>query len=269
MSDNDKRNAEQNDNLDPSNQTGSYVLGGLDADEVTAFEKQLAENADLRAEVTELGDTAVMLGLAVTPEAPPASLKASIMDQLDATTQRAAEVPAASAPAGPVPAAPVPGPIEARAQRRWSTRPVVALVSAAAVIGILAGGGVIATSVFQNGERQEQADLLAAINAADDVQRRSVPLSDGAATLVWSNELLASALIVDGLESLPADKVYELWYIGEEGARSAGTFTADGTRTWRVLDGDMQAGDVVGVTVEPRGGSEQPTTDPIIKIESA
>ena len=264
MSDNDK-----NDNLDPSNQTGSYALGGLDDSETAAFEKHLAENADLRAEVTGLGDTAVMLGLAVTPEAPPASLKASIMAQLDATPQRAAEVPVASAPADPVPAAPVPGPLEARAQRRWSSRPVVALASAAAVIGLIAGGGVLATTAFQNNQRQEQADVFAAINAANDAQRRTVDLADGSATLVWSNELLASALIVDGLESLPADKVYELWYIGEEGARSAGTFTADGTRTWRVLEGDMQAGDIVGVTVEPRGGSVQPTTDPIIKIESA
>ena len=64
--------------------------------------------------------------------------------------------------------------------------------------------------------------------------------------------------------------MYELWYIGESGARPAGTFSvSESGATWRVLDGDMVAGDMVGVTVEPRGGSEQPTTDPIVAIESA
>ncbi len=247
--------------IDPSTLTGSYALGAVDPDEVATFEKHLAEHAETRNEATELSDTAVLLGLAVPPVAPPASLKASIMDQLDATPQLAAESPA------PPPL--LAGPAETRARARWSSRPVVALASAAAVIGLIAGGGAIATSVFQNDQRQEQADLFAAINAASDSQRRSVELADGTATLVWSDDLSASALIVDGLDPLPSDKDYELWYIGESGIRSAGILAADGSRTWRVLEGSMEAGDIVGVTVEPRGGSEQPTTDPIITIESA
>ena len=260
MTDNNKR-----DDVDPSTQTGSYALGALDADEVAAFEKHLAEHAETRNEATELGDTAVLLGLAVPPVSPPASLKASLMAQLDATPQVSAEPPAPAPSAAPPLLA---GRAETRARARWSSRPVVALASAAAVIGLIAGGGAVATSVFQNNQRQEQADLFAAINAASDSQRRSVEVADGTATLVWSEELQASALIVDGLERLPSSKDYELWYIGESGIRSAGILSADGSRTWRVLEGSMQAGDVVGVTVEPRGGSEQPTTDPIIKIES-
>ena len=252
----------KNDDVDPSTQTGSYALGALDADEVAAFEKHLAEHPETRYEATELSDTAVLLGLAVPPVAPSASLKASLMAQLDATPQLPAETPAVAPPQ-------LARPAEARARARWGSRPVVALASAAAVIGLIAGGGVVATSVFQNNQRQEQADLFAAINAASDSQRRSVELADGTATLVWSDELQASALIVDGLQPLPSDKDYELWYIGESGIRSAGILSADGSRTWRVLEGSKEPGDVIGVTVEPRGGSEQPTTDPIIKIESA
>jgi len=257
----DNTNDTKHDDVDPSTQTGSYALGALDADEVAAFEKHLAEHPETRNEATELSDTAVLLGLAVPPVAPPASLKASLLSQLDATPQLPAQTPAAP----PLLA----GPAETRARARWASRPVVALASAAAVIGLIAGGGAIATSVFQNNQRQEQADLFAAITAASDSQRRSVELAEGTATLVWSGELGASALIVDGLEPLPSDETYELWYIGESGIRSAGTFSADGSRTWRVLEGSMEAGDIVGVTVEPRGGSEQPTTDPIIQIDSA
>ena len=114
-----------------------------------------------------------------------------------------------------------------------------------------------------------QTVALAEINAASDVQRAKVSMDDATATLVWSGELGKSALLVDGLGSLPSDKVYELWYIGEGGPVSAGTFSAANGTTWRVLDGAMSAGDKVGVTVEPQGGSKQPTTDPIMVIETA
>lgn len=244
---------------DPTNQSGSYVLNGLTADEAAAFEAHIAQSDATRYEVTELRDTAVLLGLAVDPVAPPASLKASIMNQLDATPQLEPAPTLAS----------FAGAAERKARARWMTRPITALASAAAVIALLVGGGVVATTITQNTERQAQADQLAAINAAGDVQRAVVDLDAGSATLVWSNELASSALIVDGLAPLPADRVYELWYIGESGPRPAGTFTApESGETWRVLEGEMHSGDVVGVTIEPRGGSEQPTTDPIIVIES-
>ena len=48
----------------------------------------------------------------------------------------------------------------------------------------------------------------------------------------------------------------------------AGTFDVAGGETWRVLEGSFTPGTVVGITVEPAGGSPQPTTDPIVAIET-
>ena len=244
------------------NLSGSYALNGLDAADLAEFEAHLGQSPATRDEVTELTDTAVLLGLAVEPVQPSAGLKASIMDQLDAHPQlpvAAASSAAFASPAG------------RKAQARWFTRPVTALAAVAAAIALFVGGGVITTSLAQNSFAQQQADQLAAINSADDAQRASVDLADGGtATLVWSNSLLSSALIVDGLAPLPADRTYELWYINDAGARPAGTFGVAGSgSTWRVLDGTMKAGDTVGVTVEPRGGSDAPTTDPVVVIASA
>jgi len=244
------------------NLSGSYALNGLDAADLAEFEAHLQQSQATRDEVTELTDTAVLLGLAVEPVQPSAGLKASIMDQLDAHPQlpvAAASSAAFASPAG------------RKAQARWFTRPVTALAAVAAAIALFVGGGVITTSLAQNSFAQQQADQLAAINSADDAQRASVDLADGGtATLVWSNSLLSSALIVDGLAPLPADRTYELWYINDAGARPAGTFGVAGSgSTWRVLDGTMKAGDTVGVTVEPRGGSDAPTTDPVVVIASA
>lgn len=244
------------------NLSGSYALNGLDAADLAEFETHLQQSQATRDEVTELTDTAVLLGLAVEPVQPSAGLKASIMDQLDAHPQlpvAAASSAAFASPAG------------RKAQARWFTRPVTALAAVAAAIALFVGGGVVTTSLAQNSFAQQQADQLAAINSADDAQRASVDLADGGtATLVWSNTLLSSALIVDGLAPLPADRTYELWYINDAGARPAGTFGVAGSgSTWRVLDGTMKAGDTVGVTVEPRGGSDAPTTDPVVVIASA
>lgn len=247
---------------DTASLSGAYALNALDAAERAHLEAHLAGSEETRAEVTELTDTAVMLGLAVTPVAPPAALKASIMAQLASTPQ----VPAESAFVGGTV-----GKAQARAQARWFTRPVVALAAAAASVALIVGGGVVSTTITTNNFVAAQTEQMAAIQSADDSQRAVIALDGGGtATLVWSGALASSALIVDGLEPLPPTHVYELWYIDEAGARPAGTFTVDTAgSTWRVLDGDMAAGDTVGVTVEPRGGSPVPTTDPVVVIASA
>ena len=64
------------------------------------------------------------------------------------------------------------------------------------------------------------------------------------------------------LAPAPAGKTYEAWVIGSSGPIPAGTFDGGGTV---VLDLTAQArpGDQIAVTVEPAGGSKQPTTKPI------
>jgi len=195
----------------------------------------------------------------VTPLAASASLAADDSAKQSSTS--------ASAPATPA---------QTKAQARWFTRPATALAAVAAAVALIVAGGVVAdsigrTSLEQTSFAAQQADQLAAINAASDSQRLVSTVNGGAtATFVWSGELGSSAVIVDGLEALPDDQVYELWYIDESGARPAGLMDAatDGP-TWRVLDGEMAAGDIVGVTIEPKGGSDAPTTDPIVVFESA
>lgn len=159
-------------------------------------------------------------------------------------------------------------PAERKAAARWR-RPVGVLLAVAAASGLFFGGIAIG-QLEGTTPAQTQAAQLAEIAAAPDSQRAVADVAGGGtATLVWSGELGRSALLADGLAPLPDDQTYQLWYIGEEGPVSAGTFEASGQgTTWHVLDGKMSAGDTVGVTVEPRGGSQAPTTDPIVAIAS-
>jgi anti-sigma-K factor RskA len=74
---------------------------------------------------------------------------------------------------------------------------------------------------------------------------------------------------MQGIKTLPGGKTYELWYIDKNGATAAGTFDANGSPQSIVLTGDLKAGDTVGVTVEPAGGSKAPTTKPIAEVATA
>jgi hypothetical protein len=108
---------------------------------------------------------------------------------------------------------------------------------------------------------------MAAIASAPDAQSQTheVP-GGGEITLVTSAAKGRSGVVVEGLPPLDPGQTYELWYIDDSGAAAAGTFDANGGETWRVLEGSFSPGVAVGVTVEPEGGSAQPTTDPIVVI---
>jgi len=179
----------------------------------------------------------------------------------------------ASRPAGTRPASSA----QSKAQARWFQKPVAFLAAAAAVVAVFLGASSL-TGMLNNGNQVQQALALASINAQPDVQRSTVPLlanvdgnNSSTATLVWSENIGESVLLVNGLEQLPDDKVYELWYIDGDGSPiSAGLFNIpDSGHTYSVLEGEMTAGATVGVTVEPAGGSKQPTTEPVIAIPTA
>lgn len=241
---------------DSPTSTGAYALNALGESERAEFEQQLAGSEQLRAEVTELADTAVELGLSVAPVDPPASLRAGILSAIEASPQ----LPALDLATGAA---------ELKARTRWSS-PLVRLGAVAAAVAFIVGLGFTVRVGLQAQTDMATASQITQIQAADDYQRETVDVTGGgSATLVWSVALQRSALLVDGLKGLPAGSTYELWYIDGDGATPAGTFNVgdDGSHSV-VLAGDMDLGDTVGVTVEPAGGSTSPTTDPIIVVKT-
>jgi len=266
--------------------SGSYVLNSMDENEREEFEAQLAESEELRNEVTELTDTAVLLGLAITPVTPSPALKQNIMARLSQTPQLPREDAEPLAPVRTLHAVPALASEESRqdappavaltpaatkAKARWYSRPVVVLTSAAAAVVLIAGAIVGTNVALQAPHGTQETAALAAISSAPDAQREAaVVTTGGTATLIWSDQLGKSAFVGKDLKSLPSSKTYELWYINSAGkAVGAGLFESTGKSTVAVLNGKMAKGDIVGVTVEPAGGSKAPTTKPIVAIQSA
>ncbi len=268
---------------------GAYALGALDESEREDFERYLLTSEEARAEVASLSDTAVMLGLATEPASPPPALKANLMAQIAATPQLQAlpetDVPGADETETTLPEAddrsdPAalsgthavrPG-SAAKVQRRWYSRPATLRVAAAVVVALFIGGGVVnlLNSNAQQSQSQEASSVTEISAASDSQHASSSVVGGGTATLIWSNKLQRSVVVLDKLPSLPAGKTYELWYIAGSDIRSAGTFAAaDSGKTVQVLKGTMTDGDTVGITVEPAGGSQQPTTKPVAAIPTA
>ncbi|MDQ1597149.1 MAG: hypothetical protein QOI70_573 [Microbacteriaceae bacterium] len=259
---------------------GAYVLDALTAPERDRFEEYLRTSEEARAEVASLSHTAVALGLATVPVTPPAGLKARLMDQIAHIPQSAPlepprAVPGADAARGPDESAratpPVsPSPAAARAAAHWYARPVAVLVAAAAAVVLFVGGTIVGLA----GARQveQQASDLTQIYAAPDSQQAKAGVSGGGmATFVWSAELGRSAVVIRQLPQLGQGKTYELWYIDTQSkAKPAGIFDAASSGTTvELLDGTMTPGDTLGITIEPAGGSEKPTSAPIVAVPSA
>lgn len=257
----------------------AYALDALSPAERARFEAEASPAA--RTEAAELADTAALIASdAVTP---PPSLRASVLDAIAREPQLPAAAPtperhAAAASVEPVSvehhsswsgrvqsrgASSAPGPAERRATARW--RPLRTVGAIAAGAALLLGGVALGTQL--GGDSQYEA--LGAVVSAADAERNEVELPDGStATVVWSAELGQSAILFDELSAPPAGSTYQAWYIDGDGPRSAGTFDASGAATAFLLDGSLTDGTAVGVTVEPDGGSDAPTTDPILVVET-
>ena len=273
----------------------AHALDALEPDERAAFEAAAAASPELRAEADSHAESAAVLAALAEPVEPPSALKPRLMAQLDglpqqqpaaqraepATSDQQATSPAPAAPASPATpaqrattvdpvtsAAPVerpPGRAQAHARRRWFERPGALLGVAAAAILLIAGAVLGVAWSGPNGWGAQRE--MAAIAEAPDAQSQTHEVEGGGEiTLVTSAEQGRSGVVVAGLPDLDSDQTYELWYIDDSGAASAGTFDVSGDETWRVLEGSFTPGVAVGVTVEPAGGSPQPTTEPIVVI---
>lgn len=291
---------ERDEHDDPAALAAGYALGALTPDETAIYEAFLHESADARDEHDSFRAVTEALAYDAPAATPSPDLKAWLLaaiattPQLPAEDDLAAVIPITGAAPltstesafGDVPAVGIPvaqpmgdavettpvGRAETTASLRWFRKPAVWVASAAAVAAIIVGGITVAPAIGQAQFEQRQTQALSEIQNAPDAQEATASIATGEnARVIWSGSLAKSVMMIDDLDALPDDKTYELWYIGENGPISAGTFESAGSgeTTWRVLDGSMSAGDMIGVTVEPEGGSEKPTSDPIVVVPTA
>ena len=247
----------------------SYALDALDHEERTLFEAHLSGCGECQSEVAAYREVAGALAHAVPTRASPRS------DALrDRILREARQVrPTATAPRPPV-VAPLPA--------KPPGRVVPWLVAAAAVIAA-AGLGLM-----YRGERQQAADLRSKLATAQETLARDdstlaaflgpevhvVSLTAAAdqkpsVRVFWNHTRRQFIVTALNLPPAPSGKTYQLWALRKgKPPLSMGTFDASPsgrTATTLAVANEINDGgfiDDCAMTVEPAGGSPQPTEKP-------
>ncbi|MFI8915066.1 anti-sigma factor domain-containing protein [Streptomyces sp. NPDC053513] len=242
----------KHDATDAHTLAAAYALGALDSGERGVFEDHLRTCEACRQEVAEFEATAARLAAAVS-QAPPAAAKARVMTAIESVRQLPPRIPA-----------PVSAPAFGGVLRRRAVPLALAAGVAAAVLG---GATVWQTQHSQDLERQarqaqQQLDAVSTVLAAPDARTVHGKAANGALTTVVASARQNEAFFT--ATNLPAPgtgKTYQLWLDHDGTMRPAGLIEHDGTV---VLAGDPADAGAVGLTLEPAGGSPQPTTTPLL-----
>lgn len=229
--------------VDPHSLMAPYALDALDDDERAKFEAHLDQCLDCQLEIAGFTETAVRLGDAVS-QTPPPALRERLLSEIGSTPQQRPVVTALA---------------ERRTLRRALPRFAVA---AAFVIGSVGVGGYVVER--QNAAQEhEQNVAISSVLGADDVAAATKNFDTGGSVKLYSSEDEDSAVILaKGLPSAGEGKVYQVWMIDEAGPTSQGTFDRGG----QMIMHGVAGADRVAVTVEPAGGSKQPTSAPIVTL---
>jgi anti-sigma-K factor RskA len=150
-----------------------------------------------------------------------------------------------------------------RALRRIKRWQAVGLAAAAAVV---IGLGALAVGLAL--EPTPTPSTAEQVFAAPDVRTVSGPIPPGGtATVVFSREKNAGVLVMNNVTPPAQGTVYQMWLIDDKGPKSAGTMDAKNVTpsTTAVLP-DLGDSQMLAFTVEPPGGSAQPTSAPFAKL---
>ncbi|MEU6819981.1 anti-sigma factor [Streptomyces atriruber] len=233
--------------------TGAYALDALDDDERDLFEAHMARCETCALEVREFTATAGRLALAATSRAPQ-QLKSQVLRQIGEVRQE---------PPGSL--------VDSSGRTRTRGGKALQWALAACAAGIAALGG---TTVWQHHQAddarhqaealQAQSDRVATVLAAPDARVASTSLKGGArGSVVVSQSTGKAVFIASHMPAPPQGKTYQLWFADGGHMRPAGLMDASRTNQSVLMEGSLGRATGVGITLEPAGGSQQPTSPPL------
>ena len=242
-------------------------------------------------------ETAALLGASLQPVGPPAAIRASLLEAIarEPQTERADQAEhVAEEEAGDRDAGGGSGSdrdsngdgdgdsvdsevlsLDAHRRRRAAWRTGL-LRAAAAVVLLGVGIGVGRWSV--RGAVDEAMDSMATsmastqhyahLNQAQDVQRVTDTMPDGhVATLTWSRDMSMTALTLPAaMKESAGGRSLQVWLKEGETTTSLGVYDPRDGAGFSFLDVMPKPGQQIVITMEPAGGSAQPTTPPLVTL---
>ncbi|MEU6668920.1 anti-sigma factor [Streptomyces sp. NPDC046727] len=273
---------------DPHSLAAPYALDALEPGERRRFEKHLAGCERCAAEVRDLAEDAVRLAWSTAAPAP-AALRDRVLAAVRTTPQE--RVPAAAHAAGQErtpfgnPAAPEQAPGRGRTRRLpphvWGTqpppgrtrtprtRPLFVPFATATAAAALVVASLFAVQAHRTGDRlaaeQARAREIAHVLAAPDARAASSEDARGRSIGVIASASEREAVVtLSGYGTPPGGHVHQLWLMRPRvQPRSLGLLAGDTPLIAKGLDTSSTS---LAVTVEPDGGSAQPTGQPIVQL---
>jgi anti-sigma-K factor RskA len=234
--------------------SGVYALDAIEPGaERDRFTRHLDRCPSCASEIRGFGEVTTELAFAAAAEAPP-----ELRDRVLAEVARTRQVPP-----------------EVRTHTRARRSPSLpwvpwlsgAIATAAIAVAVFFGLAQAHTQDELNQARAENAAISLLLAQPKARLLSHAVTHGGVATVVLAADRHELAVVTTGLPALPAGKVYQLWLIGKPKIVSAGLLPpAKNGQTPAVLATGVLKGDALGLTVEPAGGSAQPTTTPILAL---
>jgi anti-sigma-K factor RskA len=273
-------NDNDNENAVDAELLAAWALDAVDEDERRAIEQQLRSDPVLRARADALNSTVARLAVS-TPAEPPADLRDRVLSAVAGHGQDAR--PAADGDVSPLAGhgttgssagaeragvADLDGHRARRrpAARRWWVGAVSAAAAAAVAVAVVVSQPWAPTGGVTEGD---QLTAIEQILQVDGAERLESPVTGGGEIEVARAPSGETVLAARGLPEPAEGRDYQMWTIqGETAPRPAGLLEVqDGLALVRMQDVPVDA--ALAVTVEPAGGSEAPTTDPIVVLASS
>ena len=222
---------------------GAYALGALPDDTLHQVEEHLADCA-AHKDIADLRSLATALAWAAPEKEPPLALKARLMDAIRREATGSPEQP--------------PSEEAGSWLSRWPTpafRPYALAAVLAIAVAALTGWNVYLQT--SDDGVQGGASVYTLANGGTAQGR-----------VLYVQEERVAVITVQDLAPLVDDKTYQVWAISDDTATGIGLFnTAQGGEASTAIQFDLSGVEVVAITVEPAGGSPQPTTEPVLTAE--
>lgn len=265
MSEMDDTQREQFEDL-----AAAYALGALSDEERQEFEVRLAEHPDLQAEVEDLGALANLLALTPQEYEPSANLRGSLLRSVGAAPE--------------VYLAPQREPRRRRAALARLLFGPGGLAAAAAVVAVV---GLLVWSLSlwdanedlraEVGDQRREAEALRSeteVLRSEAESRKTLELRGSGVAENASGEVLLTGegqavLVATDLPPPPEGQVYEAWVVRDGAPEPAALFLPSEGEATTAVAGSLEGAEAVTITVEPEGGSQRPTSDPVLTASLA
>ncbi|MFD7132464.1 anti-sigma factor domain-containing protein [Streptomyces sp. NPDC059894] len=241
-----------------------YALDALDPDERRRFDKHLRSCDRCAADVRALFEDAVRLAWS-TAAPPPAALRDRVLAAVRTTPQEPAAAPVRRhEPRLPPHVWGKQPPPRTRARRPLFVPFATATAAAALVVAALFAVQAERTRDQLAAER-DRAREIAHVLAAPDARASTGRDVRGRTIAVIASASAGEAVVtLSGYGDPPGGQVHQLWVMRPDAQpRSLGLFDRD---TPLVASGLDPTSTSLAVTVEPDGGSPQPTTRPVVQL---